>query len=218
MTMRMSAAILFIFFILNASNAVKNGESQKNPDLSHLREQANSEGGVDLSLGIGKVSNQHEKHINPAHSIRPAQPRPVREFDMRTKEFKQLQKNYPDIDFRSEKQKANQIYQQAHKKEQLSTLNQVEYAKVQSKILKSKKESRERRLQKLGYGYGLSGEIGKLRKKEKDEGKLSVNDAARLSQLRQKNSDRVFNARQKLRLRKAQEAMLKDTIQNKSKQ
>lgn len=190
--MRYSAIGLIIYCLLDTSIAAKSGNSQNSPDLSRLREDASSEGGLDLSLGIGRARSQQEKHDA---NTNPVQPNAV--FDMRTKEFKQLQKQYPEVDFRSERQKTNQKYQKDYKKAQISKLNQGEYAKVKTKIQKSKKESLKRRIQIFGYGYGLQGEIDKLRKKEKDEGRLSVDDTAKLSHLRKQNSDRVFKGRQR---------------------
>lgn len=193
---RLGGVGVVFYFLFHFSYAVKNNNN--NPDLSRLRESASTDGNLDLSLSVG-ISGQTHEHGQP---IEPTQGVSGKMFDMRTKEYKEFKKKFPEIDLRTERQKLNQEYQTRYKLETISRLTKPEYDKKRSKKLKSKKESRQRRIELVGFGYGLQGEINKLKmKKVKQDGILSETDSERLIQLRKQNADRVTQNRRDRKLK-----------------
>lgn len=195
MMMRFSGICIVFYFLFYFSHAVKNNNS---PDLSRFRESANADENVDLSLSVG-ISGQTHEYGQP---IQPTQGVSEKMFDMRTKEYKEFKKKYPEIDLRTERQKSNQQYQTRFRLETISRLTKPEYDIKRSKKLKSKKESRQRRIELLGFGYGLQGEINKLKiKKVKQDGILSETDSERLIQLRKQNADRSARNRRDRKLK-----------------
>lgn len=183
-SMRLKNRYFFIFFfLLGCQNAKGASSSSKElPDLSKFRQTNNAESDVDFSLSIG--GSHHSTNIRQQPLVGKSEREQIANvYDTRTLNFKELQRQNPQLDLRTKKQKTKQITQKRYRENFISTLSkeQLEALKVQE--TQRKRISLKRRIEKVGYPYGKVGQLQMLKKKLKEEGQLSKEEDEKLKKL-----------------------------------